>query len=197
MPEETDLPGLIRRARTGEEMASAELVLRFEPFIQRVVRIRMRQRGDYEVLRRAIGASDVCQSILRSLFQGLRNNRYQLDQPGDLERLLQGMIRFSLATKARKASVKLRELIAEFEQGGWVDSAPRPDEEVADQELIEVIQEQFSEDEREMLTLWLDGAPWAEIGRNIECTPDAARVRLVRAIARVRKTMAREDPAEA
>jgi RNA polymerase sigma factor (sigma-70 family) len=197
MPEETDLPGLIRRARTGEEMASAELVLRFEPFIQRVVRIRMRQRGDYEVLRRAIGASDVCQSILRSLFQGLRNNRYQLDQPGDLERLLQGMIRFSLATKARKASVKLRELIAEFEQGGWVDSAPRPDEEVADQELIEVIQEQFSEDEREMLTLWLDGAPWAEIGRNIECTPDAARVRLVRAIARVRNTMAREDPAEA
>jgi RNA polymerase sigma factor (sigma-70 family) len=197
MSEATDLSDLIQRARSGEETAASELVRRFQPFIQRVVRIRMRQRGDYEVLRRAVGVSDVCQSIMKSLFQGLRNNRYQLDQPGDLERLLRGMIRFSLATKARKASVRLRELITEFEKGGWVDSAPRPDEEVADQELIEVIQEQFSEDEREMLTLWLDGAPWAEIGRNIGCTPDAARVRLVRAIARVRNTMAREDPAEA
>jgi DNA-directed RNA polymerase specialized sigma24 family protein len=197
MAEPLDLLDLIRRARSGDEAASAELVHRLEPFIQRVVSMRMRQRGDYEVLRRAVGSSDVCQSVFRSLFRGLRNNRYQLDQPGDLEKLLQRMVRFNVATKARRASVRLRELIHEFEQGGWIDPAPRPDEEVADQELIEVIQDQFSEDELELLALWLDDAPWADIGQKNGCSADAARVRLGRAIARVREKMSREGPAEA
>ena len=45
-----------------------------------------------------------------------------------------------------------------------MDSGPRPDQEVADQDLVEAIQEQFSEDELEILTLWLDEMPWADIG---------------------------------
>jgi DNA-directed RNA polymerase specialized sigma24 family protein len=157
----------------------------------------MRQRGDYEVLRRAVGASDVCQSVFRSLFRGLRNHRYRLEQPGDLERLLQRMVRFNVATKARRASVRLRELIPNFEQDGWVDSDPPPDGEVADRELIELIQEQFSDRELDLLTLWLDGISWADIGRRNGCTPDAARVRLQRALARVRGKMVRDDTAEA
>jgi DNA-directed RNA polymerase specialized sigma24 family protein len=197
MAEPLDLHDLIRRARSGDEAASAELVQRLEPFIQRVVRLRMRQRGDYDVLRRAVGASDVCQSVFRSLFRGLRDHRYQLDQPGDLERLLHRMIRFNVATKARRASVRLRELIPDFEQDEWAGSYPPPDGEVAHRELIERIQEQFSEDELELLTLWLDGVPWHDIGRRNGCTPDAARVRLQRAIVRVRGKMVREDPADA
>ncbi len=110
---------------------------------------------------------------------GLRENRYQLDQPGDLERLLQVMIRFNVATKARRSSVRLRELIDDFEQGGWMDSGPRPDQEVAEQDLIEAIQEQFSEEELELLTLWLDDTPWAAIGQKLGCSGDAARVRLI------------------
>jgi RNA polymerase sigma factor (sigma-70 family) len=196
MGEPPDLLDLIRRVRSGDEAAAAKLVQCFEPFIQRVVRLRMRQRGDYEVLRRAVGASDVCQSVFRSLFRGLRNHRYQLEQPGDLERLLQKMVRFNVATTARRASVRLRHLIHESEPGGWIDSAPPPDEEVADRELIEMIQEQFSADELELLTHWLDDIPWSDIGRKIGCTPDAARVRLQRAIARVRGKMVRDDPAE-
>jgi hypothetical protein len=37
MSEATDLPGLIRRARPGEETASTELARRFRPFIQSLV----------------------------------------------------------------------------------------------------------------------------------------------------------------
>ena len=99
---------------------------RFEPFIQRIVRIRMRQRGDFDRLRREVGLSDVCQSVFRSLFRGLSRDRYQLDQPGDLERLLQVMIRFNVATKARRSSVRLRELFDDFEQQGWIDSGGAP-----------------------------------------------------------------------
>ena len=54
----------------------------------------------------------------------------------------------------------------------------RPDQEVAEQDLIEAIQEQFSEEELEILTLWLDDMPWAAIGQKLGCSGDAARVRL-------------------
>jgi DNA-directed RNA polymerase specialized sigma24 family protein len=179
----------IRRIRSGDQAASAELVRRFEPLIQRVVRIRMRQRGDYDRLRHDVGSSDVCQSVFRSLFRGLSENRYQLDQPSDLERLLQVMIRFNVATKARRSGVKLRELCDDFEQQGWIDSSPRPDREVDLQDLIEAIQEQFSGEEIELLTPWLDGESWATVAQKNGTTADAARVRVARAVRRVRDKM--------
>jgi RNA polymerase sigma factor (sigma-70 family) len=193
MPLPIDFLDLVRQARSGEQSASEELVRRFQPFILRTVRIRMRQRGDYDRLRHDISSADVCQSVFRSLFRGLRENRYQLNQPSDLESLLQFMIRFNVATKARRSSVRLRDLIDDFEQRGWMDSGPRPDQEVADQDLIEAIQEQFSEEELEVLTLWLDKTPWESIGEKLGCSGDAARVRLSRAVARVRERMIAED----
>jgi len=195
MPTPIDFLALIERVRSGDESASAELVRRFEPLIQRVVRIRMGRRGQRGPLGHDVGSSDVCQSVFRSLFDGLRKHRYRLDQPRDLEKLLQVMIRFNVATKARLAGVKFRELIDDFERVGWVDSGPRPDQEVAEQDLIEAIQEQFSEEELDLLTLWLDDTLWAAIGQKLGCSGDAARVRLNRAVARVREKMSRGDRA--
>ena len=79
--------------------------------------------GDYDRLRHDVGSSDVCQSVFRSLFRGLKANRFQLDQQGDLEKLLHVMIRFNVATKARRSAVRLRELIDDFDQAGWIDPA--------------------------------------------------------------------------
>ena len=61
-------PDLIHQARSGDE-AWTELVRRFEPFIQRVARIRMRARGDFDVVRRDAGSSNVCQSVFKSFLQ--------------------------------------------------------------------------------------------------------------------------------
>jgi RNA polymerase sigma factor (sigma-70 family) len=149
----------------------------------------MRQRGDSDRLRRDFDLSDVCQSVFRSFFQGLRENRYRLEQPADIERLLHTMIRFNVATKARRSSVRLRELIDDFQHGGWVSTGRGPDEKVADQDLIEAIQAQFSDEELEILTLWLDDVPWAEIGQKLGCTPDSVRVRMSRAVTRVREKL--------
>ena len=80
-------------------------------------------------------------------------HRYQLDKPGDLEKLLHVMVRFNVATKARRSSVRRRQLVEDFEQAGWIDSAPCPDQEVAEQNLLDAIQERFSEEELELVTL--------------------------------------------
>ena len=69
MPE-LSFPDLIQQAGSGDEAAWTELVRRFEPFIQRVARIRMRARGDFEGVRRDAGSSDVCQSVFKSFLQG-------------------------------------------------------------------------------------------------------------------------------
>ena len=61
--------------------------------------------------------------------------------------------------------MKLRELFDDFEQQGWPDPGHRPDREVAEQDLFEAIQEQFSEDELEIVSLWLDGTSWEDIGQ--------------------------------
>ena len=195
MPDPRDFQELIRQARSGNEAASADLVRLFEPFIQRVVRIRMGPRGDRGPIGHEFGSSDVCQSVFRSLFRGLKENRYQFDQPDDLKRLLRVMIRFNVATKARRSSVKLRELIDDFEKAGWIDSAPSTGQEVADHDLVEAILDQFSEDELEVITMHLDGATWADIARKLDCNADALRIRMGRAVARVRSKMAAEDRA--
>jgi RNA polymerase sigma factor (sigma-70 family) len=197
MPEPMDILDLIPKIRAGDEAASAELVRRCEPFIQRVVRLRMGHPGQRGALGHEVGASDVCQSVFRSLFRGLLEHRYRLNQPGDLERLLQAIVRFNVATKARRSSVRRRQLIDDFEQAGWIDSAPRPDQEVAEQDLLDAIQAQFTEEELELVTLWLDDTPLAEIGQRIGCTPDAVRMRLKRAITRVRNEMSTEKSTEA
>jgi RNA polymerase sigma factor (sigma-70 family) len=193
MAQQVDFLDLVQRARSGDQTAATELVRRFEPFIQRMVRIRMRRRGDRDRLRHDVGSADVCQSVFRSLFRGLKKNRYRLEQPADLEKVLHVMIRYNLATKARRSSVKLRELLNDFEQQGWVDSGPQPDEEVAQQDLIRAIQEEFSAEELDILTQSLDGTPWEAIGLKLGTTADAARMRLKRAVHRVRKKMGTED----
>jgi RNA polymerase sigma factor (sigma-70 family) len=186
---ETNFLGLIRFARSGDETAWVELVRRFEPYMQRIVRIRMRQRGDFDRLRLDVGSSDVCQSIFRSLLKGLRKDKYQLNHPDDLKKLLQTLIRFNLATKARRAWVRLRDLLDDEEQDQWIDRGAPPELNVIQQDLIGAIQSQFTEDELEILTLWLDGEPWKRIAEEVGGTLDAVRQRLTRALRRVRESM--------
>jgi RNA polymerase sigma factor (sigma-70 family) len=189
MPEATDFPDLIQRVRCGDEAAAAELVHRFQPFLQRLVRIRMRQRVDYKRMRLQVDPSDVCQSVFRSVLEGLQKGRYRLEQPADLERLLQAMTRFNIATKARRWGVRLRSLVDDFEAQKLLDSAPGPDHGVDARDLVDAIQVEFTEDELEILTLRLDEAPWADVAKRLGGTPDAVRVKMSRAIARVRDRM--------
>jgi len=193
---ELNFPDLIRQARSGDEAAWAELVRRFEPFIQRVARIRMRARGDFEVVRRDAGSSDVCQSVFKSFFQGLRENRYRLNGPDDLEKLLHGMVRFNVATRGRRAWVRLRKLLEECVEEGWIDPGPGPEEEVVRQEFIEAIQQHFTENELEILTFRLDDTPWEQVAEKLNCTEAAARQRLTRAMRRVRNKLNTGDRAE-
>jgi DNA-directed RNA polymerase specialized sigma24 family protein len=181
-----DFLELIRRVRSGDEVAASALVSQFEPFILRVVRLRMRNRGDFERLRHDVGSIDVCQSVFKSLFVRLRGGRFDLNQPQDMEKLLASMARFKIANKARRLSVIWREVSRECAEANHADPGPGPEKPVEDRDLAEAIVQLFSFEELELVNRRLDDQSWPEISLALGGSADALRKKLDRAFERIR-----------
>ena len=176
----------IRLARAGDEAAAARLAREFEPFIRRFVRLRLRQRSDPGRLRPELDSADICQSVFKSLFVGLKGGRFELNRPEQLHRLLAAMVRFKVATKARRLGVMLRGVLDPGESDDRVDSGPSPEKAVDDRDLLETIIKRFDGDELDLLVRRLNDQPWATIAAAVGGTPQALRKRLTRALERVR-----------
>jgi RNA polymerase sigma factor (sigma-70 family) len=177
---------LIRLARAGDEAAAASLTHAYEPFIRRFVRFRMRRRSDHDRLQPEIDSADICQSVFKSLFVGLKGGRFDLNRPEQLHKLLAAMVRFKVATRARRPGVALREVLDLDESDHRPDSAPSPEKAVEDRDLLETIVKRFDGDELDLLVRRLDDQPWAAIAAAVGGTPQALRKRLTRALERVR-----------
>ena len=186
MPEYCDFQELIRLARAGDEDAAARLTHEFEPFIRRFVRFRMRNRSNHERLRPEIDSADICQSIFKSLFVGLREGRFELNRPEQLAKLLSAMVRFKVATKARRLSVTLREILELDAPTDRADSGPGPEKLVDDRDSLETILKLFEGDELELLVRRLDDQPWSVIALAVGGTAEGLRKKLARALERVR-----------
>jgi len=186
MPGQDDFHDLIHRVRSGDEDATRALVSQFEPFILRVVRFRMRHRGDYDRLRHDVASIDVCQSVFKSLFTRLKDGRFDLNQPKDMEKLLSAMIRFKIANKARKMSVIWREVASERAATDRMDPGQGPEKPVDDKDVSEIIFQLFSVDELEVLNRRLDDQSWPEIATALGGSAEALRKKLERAFGRVR-----------
>ena len=186
MPEFCDFQELIRLARAGDEDAAARLAHEFEPFIRRFVRFRMRSRSNHDRLRPEIDSADICQSIFKSLFVGLREGRFELNRPEQLAKLLSAMVRFKVATKARRLSVTLREILELDAPNDRIDSGPGPEKLVDDRDSLETILKLFEGDELELLVRRLDDQPWSVIALAVGGTAEGLRKKLARALERVR-----------
>jgi DNA-directed RNA polymerase specialized sigma24 family protein len=193
MGESREFPELIRLARAGDEDAAARLTRRFEPFIQRFVRFRMRNRRDRHRLRAELDSADICQSVFESLFVGLKHGRFKLDQPEQLEKLLSAMVRLKVANKARRLSVTLREVLDLDAPQDRLDSGPGPEKAVDDKDLLDTILKQFAPDELELLVRRLHEQPWPAIAAEVDGTAEGLRKKLARALERVRDHPALHD----
>jgi len=88
MSEDSSFADLIRRVRSGDERAAAELVRRYEPAIRRSARVRLNPR-----LRRSFDSMDLCQAVLCSFFVRVAAGQYDIDAPEQLLKLLGAMVR--------------------------------------------------------------------------------------------------------
>src|SRR5262249_42724784 len=98
MGEMEDFVDLIRRVRSGDAAAAAELWRSFEVPLRREVRLRLRNSR----LRRLFDETDVCQSVMASFFLRATAGEYELDSPEQLQRLLSRMGRNKLVSQARR-----------------------------------------------------------------------------------------------
>ena len=192
MADEPAFPELMQRVRAGDAAAAAELVRRYEPVLRRMVRVRLVDAR----LRRLFDASDICQSVLASFFVRAALGQYQLDEPGQLLRLLAAMARNKLANLANQHQAGRRDYRRETAGDSQArqarDPGPSPSAQVAAAELLQQARHRLSAEELQLLELRQQGHPWAEIAAELGGRPDALRMRLERAVARVIKELGLE-----
>jgi RNA polymerase sigma-70 factor (ECF subfamily) len=192
MTETSSFADLLARVRAREEHAAAELVRRYEPAVRLEIRLRLRDRR----LRRLFDSLDVCQSVLATFFQRAAEGHYQLEQPDDLVRLLVVIARNKLALHVRRALCPTRHPGAwpESDEGAWATAAPgpRPDDLVADRELLDVLRGRLTAEEQRLAELRAQEHCWADIAAAVGGTPQARRKQLARAFERVLRELGLE-----
>src|SRR5690606_32239369 len=116
-----------------------------------------RMRLEDQRLRRMFDSMDIVQSVLASFFHRNAAGQYDLDNPEQLTGLLIKMTRNKLASAARKQYRKRRDS-RRTEMGDAVlaqlpTDDPAASVEIADQEILESLRHQLTEEERQIASL--------------------------------------------
>jgi RNA polymerase sigma factor (sigma-70 family) len=183
--EQPDFSGFLADVRAGEGAAAAELVRRYEPYLRRLIRLRLHDPR----LRRLLESTDICQSILAEFFARAGRGEFNLRSHEQLAGLLLAMARNKLLTQARR----------HHQPGslppGWdaADPHPSPAEQAADRDLLQAVRDRLSPEEWSLFEQnKLRGRTWAEIAAENGADANALRMRLTRALARVRRVLREE-----
>ena len=179
---------LIRRVRAGDQAAAEEVVRLYEAEIRREVRLRLRDPQ----LRRVLDSMDVCQSVLASFFLRAASGQYELDDAGQLLRLLVRMTRNKVVDFVRRERSARRSPngASSLPAGGDANEelaapGPTPSQEVSLLELEREFRKRLSTQERRLAALRVDGRSWAQIAAELGGSSEALRKRLARAADRV------------
>ena len=190
MPQD-DFVDLIQRVRAGDEQASTELVRRYEPAIRVAVRARLTDPK----LRRLLDSMDVCQSVLGNFFARAATGQFELDRPDQLVALLATMARNRVINHAHQQQAARRDQrrTEPASADRAIDPRADPSEMVDGRDLLEAVRGHLSAEERQIAERWASGEAWDEIGAKVGARPDTLRIRLARALARVRKDFRASD----
>lgn len=176
---------LIRRVRTGDSRAAAELVQRYEPTIRRVARVRLAN----DRLRRQFDSMDICQSVFASFFVRVALGQFELENPEQLLALLVTMSRRKLINHAREEGAARRDhrrLMPEGLEGkDFIAADATPSAEVATAELLVEFRRRLTDEERHLAEQRAAGLGWAQIAAECDGSPEALRKQLARGIERV------------
>lgn len=186
---ENDVAEWVERYRAGDSQAAEKLFNRYVPRLIGLV-----QRRISRPLARRIDAEDVIQSAFLSFFAGLQNEKYQVDETGDLWRLLAVISLSKLRKKvefhqAAKRSFDLERSVAASPTGltpehyEVVAKQPLPEAATAMVEELQALTTDFDPLAAEIVRLRMLGYQVTEIAEEVERSERTVR----RALERVRK----------
>src|SRR5262249_30771240 len=176
---------LVRRIRSGEDGAAAELVSRYEPTVRRIARVRLAD----ERLRCRFDSMDICQSVFASFFARAALGQFDLERPEQLVSLLVRLSRRNLVDRAREEGAARRDYRRQHPEGiadlDFVQGGDSPSVEVETAELLREFRKRLSDDERAIAEQRALGRNWDQIAADRGGSPEAIRKQLTRAIDRV------------
>jgi RNA polymerase sigma factor (sigma-70 family) len=178
--ETSSFPGFLEAVRAQQTEAVAEFLRRYEPLVRRLLHRQL--NGSH--LRRTVDSSDLWQSILKDFLAKLHTGQFAFRSEADLRGLLVVMARHKLASRGRH---ERRNAGSIPDSSKRIGRGPPPDEEAAHRDDVEVFRKALTGPERTAFDLRAAGQSWEEIGRELGCNADAARMRLQRAVARVQR----------
>jgi RNA polymerase sigma-70 factor (ECF subfamily) len=182
MLDEQEFRNLMQRVRSGDGDAATELVRLYEPEIRRAIRIRLTDNR----LRRMVDSVDIWQSIIGNFFVRAAAGQFELDNPTALLKLLKRMAQNKLIDKSRKPEPECHDPkpLAEVPQGGET-----PSQIVANEELVAKALAMLPDDIKFLRDQRLKGREWADIGAELNDSPEALRKKLDRAMDKVAKQL--------
>lgn len=165
---------LLNGVRQGNEQAATDL---FERYVERLIRLAQSRLS--AKLRRRLDPEDVVQSVYRSFFSHAKDGRYQLQQSGDLWRLLAAITVNKVRNQARHGAARKRAVGAEVNIAGNSGIMGIPPETIcgpSSEELTVLMEEiehemrALSELKRQIVELRLQGRANEEIAEQVQCT---------------------------
>jgi RNA polymerase sigma-70 factor (ECF subfamily) len=186
---DTSFSDLVRRLRSGDSSAVAEILHRYEAALRMEIRCRLCDPR----LRRVFDSIDIVQAVLGSFFLRAAAGQFDLDRPEQLLALLKAMARKKLAHNIRLHQAGCRDVRRLECLGSDGLQAPAadatPSRIVAGRELLAAVQSRLSPEERQLADLRVQGVEWAEVAQRLGGTAGARRKQFARALDRVSREL--------
>ena len=134
--------------------------------------------------------------MLASFFVRAGLGHYDLEEPGQLVKLLVGLARNKLAFHVRHERRQRRDhrrLEAVGQEQLEAAAAPSPSQQIAARELLQAFRERLSAEERVLADRRAQGHAWAEIAAEMGGTPQARRKQLARAVERAAQQLGLDE----
>ena len=163
----------------GDDDGAVEAKLReMDPFLRRVIRMRLLDGR----LRRAVGTTDILQSLLKDFLRRPAAGEPAETSSAHLCAYLAAAVRHKVQTRLRKERRHSGSLPEEWEPAG-----PDPDvgKRVEDQDFAAAIRSRLDESARLLFDLKAQGLTWQEVATKTGGRADALRMRLNRAVTAV------------
>jgi RNA polymerase sigma factor (sigma-70 family) len=189
-----ELMGLVR---SGDNSATSEMMNRYGNEVRRIARVRLR----HGKLRRLLESSDILQSVMGSFFRRADHGEYdeRVNTPDELLRLLATMVRFKVIDQVRRANSDRRggklDVVELIDSAIAPSSEPSPENQLIQDELVNLIKEVMTPEERELWRLKHgENLEWAEVAARVGGSAESNRKKLERLQGRLRAQFAdRED----
>ena len=177
---------LLHQVKSGSEAALTRLVHEYENEVRLAARMLLGSK-----LRRYVDSIDLVQSVHFTLFEGLKQGKFEITSPENLVGLAVTIVRRKIINHWRRQERHQRWQAAESQQsiqdaaaGGDLQLGPA---EVAEQkDAVDFILHQLQGTDRRLIELRLEGLTTAEVAERLQIDSHVLRVRLGRLRERLR-----------